>query len=390
MDKINYTFQANSPCPSTKLNEMVTTINALVDWVNNYMAQHPTTTDIKDASVIGLDEKYTYEGEPIKPNVTLYLGGKLLEENVGFVADYKNNDAIGTATVKYYGLFPYSGQLTKTFGIEGQKYTLSYDVSDYASQGITAPASKQVSVVTSSDLTSPGPIQNYSFVGWFESKTAESAYTGGTLTSAKTLYARYKQNQFTITFNSNGHGTAPSAITTGVMPDLTKAPYVLSADGYAFGGWYTDEACTTAAPTTGTAVTSAMTLYAKWVCLDSLLTLNLTSNTITASADTGATVELYKGSTKLDSVTDSLTATATYKAVVSALGKTQTAVITCTYDKDAETLEFTSTAGSVVVTKGSTVITGKYNLYSGTTLQTGTLTIVDDASNTAQVVIEEN
>lgn len=66
----------------------------------------------------------------------------------------------------------------------------------------------------------------------------------------------------TVTFNANGHGTAPSAQT--VQDGQTaKKPSDPTAEGYTFGGWYTDQACTTAFDF-GTAITKDITLYAKW------------------------------------------------------------------------------------------------------------------------------
>lgn len=67
---------------------------------------------------------------------------------------------------------------------------------------------------------------------------------------------------YTVTFDANGHGTAPDAQTveSGKTAEKPKNP---TADGYAFGGWYTDAKCTTVFDF-GTAITEDITLYAKW------------------------------------------------------------------------------------------------------------------------------
>lgn len=67
--------------------------------------------------------------------------------------------------------------------------------------------------------------------------------------------------KFTITYNTQGHGTTPAQAS-----DLTSIPSILpelTADGYTFGGWYTDSACTTPV-TKGATLTANITLYAKW------------------------------------------------------------------------------------------------------------------------------
>ena len=69
-------------------------------------------------------------------------------------------------------------------------------------------------------------------------------------------------SQYTVTFNANGHGTAPSAVTVSAGGTVTK-PNNPTADGYTFGGWYTESGCTNEY-NFSSAVNSSFTLYAKW------------------------------------------------------------------------------------------------------------------------------
>ena len=66
----------------------------------------------------------------------------------------------------------------------------------------------------------------------------------------------------TVTFDANGHGKAPDAQTVE-HGEKAKRPANPTADGWTFGGWYTDKDCKSAydfsAPMTGD-----VTLYAKW------------------------------------------------------------------------------------------------------------------------------
>ena len=65
-----------------------------------------------------------------------------------------------------------------------------------------------------------------------------------------------------VQFNMNGHGSAID--NQYIFPGNTAStPSTPSATGYTFGGWYTNEACTSAY-NFSTAVTGDITLYAKW------------------------------------------------------------------------------------------------------------------------------
>ena len=68
---------------------------------------------------------------------------------------------------------------------------------------------------------------------------------------------------FTVTFNANGHGTAPGNqyIKTGNKASQPTAP---TASGWDFGGWYKEAGCTNAWNFSTETVTTNKTLYAKW------------------------------------------------------------------------------------------------------------------------------
>ena len=52
-------------------------------------------------------------------------------------------------------------------------------------------------------------------------------------------------DKVTVTFNANGHGTAPASVETTIGQTISQ-PAALTADGYTFLGWYKDEGCTEA------------------------------------------------------------------------------------------------------------------------------------------------
>ncbi|MBR1785833.1 MAG: InlB B-repeat-containing protein, partial [Paludibacteraceae bacterium] len=106
---------------------------------------------------------------------------------------------------------------------------------------------------------------NYTWVG----KSDEISFYNGTRggRSIKNVYVVLEPATYTVTFDANGHGTAPDAIgnlSSGAKPSKPTDP---SETGWIFGGWYNkaDWSATGAeAWTWGTsAVTKDTTLYAK-------------------------------------------------------------------------------------------------------------------------------
>ena len=108
----------------------------------------------------------------------------------------------------------------------------------------------------------------YTFEGWF---TAENG--GGSLITSSTevtnfnnhsLYAKFKVNNYTVTFNANGGSVSTSSIivTYGEAYGSFPAP---TRTGYAFLGWYTSSSGGTRVLGTDiVSITSDQTLYARW------------------------------------------------------------------------------------------------------------------------------
>ena len=71
---------------------------------------------------------------------------------------------------------------------------------------------------------------------------------------------------YTVTFNKNGHGTAPDAqkVESGMTVSESS---MQDADGYLFAGWYTTANCTTKFDFS-TKINANKTLYAKWVAYE--------------------------------------------------------------------------------------------------------------------------
>ncbi len=100
----------------------------------------------------------------------------------------------------------------------------------------------------------------------------------------------------TVTFDANGHGTAPSAQTNlwsnqGNVAD----PGALTASGYDFIGWYTDAACTTPWNFEYDIVPGDMTLHACWVEILNLFANAGNSQNLANWNGTASTVQLKGG-----------------------------------------------------------------------------------------------
>lgn len=77
-----------------------------------------------------------------------------------------------------------------------------------------------------------------------------------------TLFKLGAVESWTISFNSNGGSACDTKFVATADGKLVK-PADPTREGYTFGGWYTDEACTQAYDFS-TPVTADLTLYAKW------------------------------------------------------------------------------------------------------------------------------
>ena len=121
------------------------------------------------------------------------------------------------------------------------------------------------------------PNEHYHFVNWTSNNAAasvadaNSATTTVTVTaSGYTITANFAGDKYTITYKDQGGvdysgnniGSLPATHTYGTATDLVNG----TKEGFTFGGWYTDEACTVSAGSSigATAKTSNFTLYAKW------------------------------------------------------------------------------------------------------------------------------
>jgi uncharacterized repeat protein (TIGR02543 family) len=150
------------------------------------------------------------------------------------------------------------------------KYTVSYN----ANGGSGAPSSQTKYYGKTLTLSSTKPTRTgYSFQGWALSKDDADAGTwyyaaGGTCGKNEnlTLYAVWKANTYTVSYNANGGSGAPASQTKTYGVTLKLSSTVPTRTNYNFLGWGTAATATTAyyAPGANYTANSAVTLYAIW------------------------------------------------------------------------------------------------------------------------------
>ena len=175
---------------------------------------------------------------------------------------YTNADCTGN---KYdFANTTVTGNITLYAKWTENKYTVTISAGE---GGSASPQSVSVGITTGATITAT-PKTGYDFGNWTASTNQiaiadiNAATTTVTATAAGTVTANFKKTIYTVTFDANGHGTAPQAqnVTSGEKATEPAAP---TATGYIFGGWYTEAECTHKYDFS-TAVTKNITLYAKW------------------------------------------------------------------------------------------------------------------------------
>ena len=156
------------------------------------------------------------------------------------------------------------GSVASGCSVSRVKYTVTFNANG-GSGSMNVQEGYEEANTTLNPCTFTAP-SGKAFAGWnTASDGSGTAYADQgviVLTENTTLYAQWAQ-AYTVTYNNNGHGTAPAAVTVGSGSKLIE-PEALTESGWVFGGWYKDQACTSAWDFATMSVTADMTLHAKW------------------------------------------------------------------------------------------------------------------------------
>ncbi len=189
---------------------------------------------------------------------------------------------VGTMPAGYTGSISVSGTGPYNINLVVSN-TFSVTYNDNGSEGGTVPtdSGSYANGATVTVLGNTGSLTRtgYTFAGWSTLANGGTDY-GATfsISGNTTVYAKWTINTYTVSFNSNG-GSAVSNQTVNYNAQAST-PTAPTRAGYAFAGWYSDVGLNTAFNFTS-AITGAITLYAKW-------TINSYTVTFAANGGTGS------------------------------------------------------------------------------------------------------
>ncbi len=192
----------------------------------------------------------------------------------------------GTNYVKPTDVYSYMSNKTLYAQWARNSYTISYN----ANGGSGAPTSQTKTHNVDLTLSSIQPTRTgYKFLGWATNSTDTTAIyqpNGNYVENSDvTLYAVWKVNTYTISYNANGGSGAPASQTKTHNVDLTLSSVVPTRAGYRFMGWATSSSATLSSYQPGATFTSNAntTLYAVWekeIVLSSIAVYTNPSKTI--------------------------------------------------------------------------------------------------------------
>ncbi|WP_286926286.1 InlB B-repeat-containing protein [Lysinibacillus sp. UBA6686] len=212
--------------------------------VNNYTVTYHTNggSAVTSESVI-YNEKVTKPTAPSKAGHTFEGWYK----DSGFTTEWDFATDVITVDLTLYGKWKVNN------------YTVTYHTN-----GGSAVTSE--SVIYNEKITKPtAPSKaGHTFEGWYKdsSFTSEWDFATDIITVDLTLYGKWKMNNYTVTYHTNG-GTALASESIIYNEKLTK-PKATTKAGYTFIGWYKNATFTTEWNFTNDVVTEDITLYAKW------------------------------------------------------------------------------------------------------------------------------
>lgn len=227
-----------------------------------------------------------------------YLGEKKISKDAGgyYVFERKSKTITKTTSTQTFtvSLDWYSGANHKATATITIPALASYNVTFNANGGSGAPATQKKYYGKTLKLSTTKPTRaGYTFVRWNTntSNTGTAYSPGGSYTgnAALTLYAIWKANTWTVSYNANGGSGAPANQTKTYGVNLTLSSTKPTRTGYTFSKWNTkaNGSGTNYAPGASYTANAALTLYAIW-------TINTYAVTYNANGGSGAPAKQTK------------------------------------------------------------------------------------------------
>ena len=208
--------------------------------------------------------------------ISAFNGTKRSSGSGSFTGTYSisgNGSASKTITVTFKNFNTDNGDSASksvSFNVTVPAWT-SYAIKYNANGGTGAPGGQTKWKDQTLKLSTTKPTRTgHSFLGWSTSSTATSAtYAAGanyTANAAATLYAVWKANTYTVSYNANGGSGAPSSQVKTYGNTLTLSSTKPTRTNYNFKGWGTSASATTVTYAAGASYTAnaSVTLYAIW------------------------------------------------------------------------------------------------------------------------------
>lgn len=186
---------------------------------------------------------------------------------------YTRNSSARTINIraKFNGIDMLSGQTMYAKNSVTIEALPRYSVSYYANGGSGAPDGQTKIHGIDLTLRSTKPTKTgYTFKGWTnDPNSTEVIWTAGgkyTINASRKLYAVWKVNTYTISYNANGGSGAPKSQTKTYNKTLILSSTKPTRTNYNFEGWSTSSTATSAKYPAGGSYTDnkAATLYAVW------------------------------------------------------------------------------------------------------------------------------
>ncbi len=286
------TIKSRATAVSMKVNYSSTGTSTRTSYARLYHDVNATGRVASTSDFMGYAATFT-SGTTSSKVANQVSGYSLLDEVKGssnnrfifFPSRYGTNDT----ALEYNTNWAVVSSIVLTVTTNETDYTLSYN----ANGGSGAPSSQTGTGVGSYTF----PISNakptrsgYTFLGWSLSSTATSAsyQPGGsiTLTASDILYAVWKANTYTVSYNANGGSGAPSNQTKTYGVTLTLSNTKPTRTGYTFSAWNTAQngSGTSYAPGGSYTANAAVTLYAQWTANTYAVTFDAQGGSVTPAS----------------------------------------------------------------------------------------------------------
>lgn len=247
-----------------------TDVDVTLSWTLQYISDYAANTN-------GAGRAFTVKigGSTVKEgtyNIDGVTGTKTIASGTKTISKTTAAQTVAFSVSFAFSL-TWSGSYKNTLsasGTIGVPAKTSYKVSYNANGGSGAPAAQTKWHGTTLTLSTSKPSRTgYAFQGWATSASGSVAYAAGASYSANaavTLYAIWKANTYTVSYNANGGSGAPAAQTKTYGTSLTLSSTKPTRTNYTFKGWGTSASATTVSYAPGASYTAnaATTLYAVW------------------------------------------------------------------------------------------------------------------------------